>query len=326
MKQHLDSELGTVVTRTRHTVMHDVATLPSPDDSGPEPAATRLTVRRSDAAPIIMDRPEGKNVIVKTFVFIPFLALAAAVPIVWGWGLSWVDVSLAGFFYFLTLGGATVGFHRYFTHRSFKAHRPLRVALAVVGSMALQGPVITWVADHRRHHAFTDREGDPHSPWLFGTSPAAVAKGFWHSHFGWMLRHEVTNPDRFAPDLLVDHEPPVPAVDRDQPRRAGSARWTDHLVVVGCTDSLLLGRPRARRRAPPHDLVGQLDLSYGRQTAVDAAGPLHELLATGHRHHGRVMAQPAPRRPHLRPPRRRAWADRHVGPCHRLVREAGLGL
>ena len=63
----------------------------------------------------------------------------------------------------------TVGFHRYFTHRAFKATRALRVALAIVGSMALQGPITHWVADHRRHHAFSDRDGDPHSPWAFGT-------------------------------------------------------------------------------------------------------------------------------------------------------------
>jgi len=153
---------------------------------------------------VLPPRPTGRNVLVKLFVMMPFLALASAVPLAWGWGLSWIDVALAVSFYFLTLGGTTVGYHRYFTHRAFKARRGLRIGLAIVGSMALQGPVITWVADHRRHHAFTDREGDPHSPWLFGTTPMAIVKGFWHSHFGWMLRHEQTNPTRFAPDLLAD--------------------------------------------------------------------------------------------------------------------------
>jgi len=155
---------------------------------------------------MILDRPEGENLIVKAFVLIPGLALLAAVPFAWGWGLTWLDVGLAVFFYFFTMAGATAGFHRYFTHRSFKACRPLRVGLAIVGSMAFQGPVISWVADHRRHHAFTDREGDPHSPWLFGTTPAAVARGFWHSHFGWMLGNEQTNTQKFAPDLLADDD------------------------------------------------------------------------------------------------------------------------
>lgn len=87
----------------------------------------------------------------------------------------------------------TAGFHRYFTHRAFKANRALRIALAVAVSMAFQGSIITWVADHRRHHIFTDKEGDPHSPWLFGTSAAAVARGFWHAHLGWLFDKDKTN-------------------------------------------------------------------------------------------------------------------------------------
>src|SRR6202000_914932 len=97
--------------------------------------------------------------------------------------------------------GITIGYHRYFTHGAFKARGPLRVALAIAGSLAAQGPVTTWVADPRRHHAFSDREGDPHSPWLFGTSPYALAKGFWHAHMGWLFGRDKTNIDPFAPDL-----------------------------------------------------------------------------------------------------------------------------
>ena len=164
---------------------------------------------------MIVERPEGRSVVVKLLVFVPLAALLAAVPLAWGWGMSWVDVGLAVLFYFFTCAGVTLGFHRYFTHRAFKAARPVRVALAIVGSLAFQGPIVTWVADHRRHHAFTDKEGDPHSPWLFGTSAAAVAKGFWHSHFGWLLDHEVTNPARFAPDLLAD--PDIVRVNRQFP-------------------------------------------------------------------------------------------------------------
>jgi stearoyl-CoA desaturase (delta-9 desaturase) len=170
----------------------------------------------ADPGPMSLPPPAaGQNAVVKLFVIIPFLAVLAAAPFAWGWGLSAVDIGLAVFFYFLTLAGTTVGFHRYFTHRSFKVHRPLRIGLAIVGSMAFQGPVITWVADHRRHHAFTDKEGDPHSPWLFGTTPAAVARGLWHSHIGWMLHHERTNPARFAPDLLAD--PDIVRVNRQFP-------------------------------------------------------------------------------------------------------------
>jgi stearoyl-CoA desaturase (Delta-9 desaturase) len=138
------------------------------------------------------------------FVIVPFLALAAIVPAVWGWGLSWTDVSLAVGFYFLTLLGVTVGYHRHFTHGSYKASRPLRVALATVGGMAIQGPVVQWVADHRRHHAFADREGDPHSPWRYGAGARNLAKGMFHAHMGWLFDRRQTNAERYAPDLLRD--------------------------------------------------------------------------------------------------------------------------
>jgi stearoyl-CoA desaturase (delta-9 desaturase) len=143
---------------------------------------------------------------VKLFVFIPFAAMVAAVPLAWGWGLGWTDIGLAAGFYLVSSLGVTVGYHRYFTHGAFKANRPLRIAMAVAAGLAAQGSVIAWVADHRRHHAFSDREGDPHSPWLFGTSAAALAKGFWHAHMGWLFERDLTNADRFAPDLLADRD------------------------------------------------------------------------------------------------------------------------
>jgi stearoyl-CoA desaturase (delta-9 desaturase) len=185
---------------------------------------------RQDPGPATLGPPSvGNNALVKLFVAIPFAALVAAAPFAWGWGLSWLDAGLALFFYFLTVTGITVGYHRHFTHRAFRARRGLRVGLAVLGSMAFQGPVITWVADHRRHHAFADKEGDPHSPWLFGTTPAALIKGLCHAHFGWMLHAERTNPARYAPDLLADAD--VARVDRQFPF------WT----VVSLAAPALLG-------------------------------------------------------------------------------------
>ncbi|MGW4397912.1 acyl-CoA desaturase [Amycolatopsis nivea] len=151
-------------------------------------------------------RGTAEMLVLKTFLLVPFAALIAAVPLVWGWGIGWTDLILATVFYVLATLGVTVGYHRYFTHGAFKAGRPLRIALAIAGSMAVQGSVIFWVASHRRHHAFSDREGDPHSPWLFGTSPAALLRGFWHAHMGWMFQREVTNADRFAPDLVGDRD------------------------------------------------------------------------------------------------------------------------
>ncbi|MBY8851419.1 acyl-CoA desaturase [Saccharothrix sp. MB29] len=150
--------------------------------------------------------------VIRLFLVIPFIALVAVVPLTWGWGLSWVDLALAAVFYTVSTLGVTVGYHRYFTHGAFKAKRGLRVTLAIAGGLAAQGPVIGWVADHRRHHAFSDREGDPHSPWLFGTSPSALARGFWHAHMGWLFGRDTTNVDRFAPDLEADDD--IRAVDR----------------------------------------------------------------------------------------------------------------
>ncbi len=138
------------------------------------------------------------------FVAIPFLAVLLAVPVAWGWGMGWADVALALGFYVFSGLGITVGFHRYLTHGAFKAKRALRATLAVAGSLAIEGPVIRWVADHRKHHAFSDREGDPHSPWRYGESVRALTKGLWYAHVGWLFDVEQTNQAKYAPDLLKD--------------------------------------------------------------------------------------------------------------------------
>ncbi|MBQ1025125.1 acyl-CoA desaturase [Micromonospora sp. C95] len=141
-----------------------------------------------------------------SFVVIPFAALIAAVPVAWGGWLSWVDVGIAAFWYVLSGLGITVGYHRYFTHGSFKAKRWLRIAMAASGSLAVQGEIIQWVADHRRHHAFSDLEGDPHSPWRFGTTVRGLVKGLFHAHMGWLFGRELSNRERFAPDLVADRD------------------------------------------------------------------------------------------------------------------------
>ena len=146
------------------------------------------------------------------FIAVPLLAVAASGFVLWGNGLSGRDVVLSTVFYAVSGHGITVGFHRYFTHGSFKTKRPLRIALAIAGSLAVEGPVTRWVADHRRHHAYSDKEGDPHSPWRYGTSFGALCKGLWHAHVGWLFDVEQTDQKRFAPDLLAD--PDVRLVNR----------------------------------------------------------------------------------------------------------------
>ncbi len=161
----------------------------------------------STATPIIDGRrPAAEHVLVGLFVGVPFLALVAAVPLAWGWGLSWLDAGLAVALYLVSGLGITVGFHRLFTLRSFTASRALRAGLAIAGSMALQGDVIGWSADHRRHHAYSDKEGDPHSPWLHGRTAAGLARGFVHAHVGWLFVRHTTNAARFVPDLIADRD------------------------------------------------------------------------------------------------------------------------
>ncbi|MEV6872440.1 acyl-CoA desaturase [Amycolatopsis sp. NPDC051128] len=175
--------------------------------------ATPVKPARPAPKPVLSGRQTLAELItIRTFLLVPFLALGAAVPVFWGWGVSWLDLIIGGAFFVVSTLGITIGYHRYFTHGAFRAKRALRIALAVAGGLAAQGPVIGWVADHRRHHAFSDREGDPHSPWLFGTSPAALARGFWHAHMGWLFGRDKTNVDRFAPDLAADRD--LRVVDR----------------------------------------------------------------------------------------------------------------
>lgn len=169
---------------------------PAPQPSAtPPPATIEPELKRG-----------GEQVALALFIGIPFLALLAAIPVAWGWGLGWHDIVIFVVMYAIAGHGITVGYHRHFTHGSFKANRGLKIALAVAGSMAIQGPVVRWVADHRRHHAFSDREGDPHSPWRYGETIPALAKGLWWAHTGWLFDVEQTPRSKYAPDLIADQD------------------------------------------------------------------------------------------------------------------------
>lgn len=135
----------------------------------------------------------------------PFAGAIFAIATLWGSGLSLTDGVIALSFYFFTGLGVTVGYHRLFTHQSFEPRPALKAVLAIAGSMSLQGSLISWVAIHRRHHAFSDKEGDPHSPHLDeGPGVAGVVRGLWHAHVGWLVAPENTDAERWAPDLLRD--------------------------------------------------------------------------------------------------------------------------
>lgn len=134
----------------------------------------------------------------------PLAGVVVAGVLAWGRLLTLTDVVLAVSLYVITGIGITAGFHRGLTHRSFRMRRGLQAALVVAGSMAFEGAVVDWVATHRRHHAFTDRPGDPHSPYRFGTGPWAQTKGLLHAHLGWLLADDPTSAEHYAPDLLRD--------------------------------------------------------------------------------------------------------------------------
>jgi stearoyl-CoA desaturase (delta-9 desaturase) len=134
-------------------------------------------------------------------VVVPFLAVGAAALFLWGWGLHWVDLGLLLGMYLLTGLGITVGFHRLFTHRSFEAHRITQFVLAILGSMAVQGPLFRWVALHRRHHQHSDRPGDPHSPHLHGQGIFGVVRGLWHAHLGWVFQPDPQDLGHYVKDL-----------------------------------------------------------------------------------------------------------------------------
>jgi stearoyl-CoA desaturase (delta-9 desaturase) len=197
-----------------------------------------LQTTLSPATPLETARPRGtdisiatdrrrrwQNLITGTIVFGPLLAVAwVAIAALGGHFVSWDTLVVASAFYVVTVLGVTVGFHRLFTHHSFVARRPLKVALAVAGSMSLQGSLIGWVATHRRHHMFSDQPGDPHSPVWPAHRRSSRLAGFVHAHFGWFFAREDSVRERFAPDLLADPD----------------LVWVDRLFVPLCIASLAL--------------------------------------------------------------------------------------
>jgi stearoyl-CoA desaturase (Delta-9 desaturase) len=135
-------------------------------------------------------------------VVVPFLGLIAAVVLLWNSWVDWIDLGIMAATYLLYGAGITVGYHRLLTHRAFKTHKPVEYGFAVVGSMGLQGGVLDWVADHRKHHAHTDQEGDPHSPHV---GHGEGLKGLWHAHTGWLFEtHGQADWKKYAKELYED--------------------------------------------------------------------------------------------------------------------------
>jgi stearoyl-CoA desaturase (Delta-9 desaturase) len=193
-------------------------------------------IRAPDAA----GHRRRRSTLVATFfgVTVPPIVLVAAMTSLWGVVLGPVDVALLVVLYVLTGLGISVGFHRLFTHRSFETTKPLRVMWAVLGSLALQGPVVGWVAEHRQHHAYSDKEGDPHSPHAGrGAGLRARLGGLWHAHIGWFFTTKGrAQAERLAPDLMADA--PIRLVDRLYPLWVVATFGLPFVVGLAVTQSM----------------------------------------------------------------------------------------
>jgi stearoyl-CoA desaturase (Delta-9 desaturase) len=165
------------------------------------------------------------QVTVLTAVVIPPIGLVCAMGVFWNVGFHWVDLALFLGMYAACAFGTTIGFHRHFTHRSFEACSAVRATLAILGSMTMQGPLIQWVTDHRKHHALSDKPGDPHSPHGHGKGVWGAARGLVHAHVGWMFT-DLGNEQslRYGSDLYED----------------GLVRFSDRLYLLWVTMTLAI--------------------------------------------------------------------------------------
>lgn len=183
------------------------------------PRSADLAPRRAGARPepIVPGRHQAARrtpqvVITGLLVLGPVIAAAVSVALLWGRAVHGRDLVLAAVLYLVTGHGITVGYHRMFTHRSFRPQRWLKITLGVAGSLAVQGSIISWVANHRRHHVHSDGVGDPHSPHVPDPQPGGRRRRFLHAHLGWLFQPDTTSSRQMAPDLLKDRD--VVVLDR----------------------------------------------------------------------------------------------------------------
>jgi stearoyl-CoA desaturase (Delta-9 desaturase) len=193
----------------------------------------------SDVIPIKHELFEAVLRILLTFL--PLAAVGVAGWLAWGGSLHWHDLLVFAITYVLCGFGVTVGFHRLLTHRSFKTTRPVRALFAVLGSMAVEGPLIEWVSTHRKHHRFSDEDGDPHSPHgQEETGLRGSLRGLGHAHIGWIFRGvDMANPERYAKDLLAD--PDICFINRTFPLWAAAGLALPFGLGVALTGTLAGG-------------------------------------------------------------------------------------
>jgi stearoyl-CoA desaturase (delta-9 desaturase) len=185
-----------------------------------------------DSVQIATVRPRTSRVsqlVTVIAVGVPPIAVLSAMGLLWGVAFHWIDLALFAGMYVVCAFGTTIGFHRYFTHQGFRARTPVKATLAILGCMTMQGPLTQWVTDHRKHHAFSDKPGDPHSPHAgHGEGAWAAVRGFVHAHVGWMFSNKGMERGReYGKDLYEDT----------------LVRWIDRLYLLWVV--LTLGIPFA---------------------------------------------------------------------------------
>ena len=185
-----------------------MSNMPSP---ATDPADQHLLAVHAEEPEMITLRDKALTLF---FVIMPFVGLIAAIIMMWGRGFSWLYLILMSAMYIVTALGITVGYHRLFTHRSFETSKPVKAMFAIMGAMAIEGPMLRWVANHRRHHQHSDHEEDPHSPHHHGEGIWGLISGFIHSHVGWIFDQDPTDLSRYVGDLV-----------RDRMLRGISATW-----------------------------------------------------------------------------------------------------
>jgi stearoyl-CoA desaturase (delta-9 desaturase) len=167
-------------------------------------ATETSAVRNWPTIPVRANATLWQRRIALAVVVLPFLGFVAATALAIRKGIGVVEICSLAIMYLLTMGGVSIGFHRYFAHRAFEAGPRTTAVLAVLGSMAAQGPILFWVAMHRRHHAFSDKPGDPHSPHVNCPKRFGTILGLWHAHIGWMFTEDLPDWVSFAHDHMHD--------------------------------------------------------------------------------------------------------------------------
>ena len=250
-------------------------------------------------------------------VVVPFIGLIAAVVLLWNQWVDWIDLAIMVVTYVAFGLGITVGYHRLLTHRAFQTSKGMQYGFAVLGSMGLQGSVMDWVADHRKHHAHTDEEGDPHSPHV---GHGSGLKGLWHAHTGWLLEtHGQADWKKYAAELYED--PGMRRIGRMFPWLAyfsiaipTALGFVLHgFTLEGALRGLVWGG--LVRAFFLHHVTWSInsDLPLLREPPLRHRGPLDERVLAGHPLDGRVLAPQPPRVPALGRARSRPPRDRRLG-------------